>query len=81
MDPKCIPNEPQIGVMLGSSWGRLGVILGSSWGHLGVVLGSFDRLRDRRAFQGGAQAGAVDPDSELRLALERNAKLHSLFDF
>ena len=40
MDPKCTPNEPQVGVMLGSSWGRLGVILGSSWGHLGVILGS-----------------------------------------
>ena len=34
MDPKCTPNEPQVGVMLGSSWGRLGVILGSSWGPL-----------------------------------------------
>ena len=40
MDPTWTPNEPQVGVMLGSSWGRLGVILGSSWGHLRVILGS-----------------------------------------
>ena len=38
--PTWTPNEPQVGVMLGSSCGRLGVILGSSWGHLEVVLGS-----------------------------------------
>ena len=25
MHPKCTPNEPQVGVMLGSSWGHLGV--------------------------------------------------------
>ena len=47
MDPKCTPNEPQVGVMLGSSWGRLGVILGSSWDHFGVILGSSAQDRSR----------------------------------
>ena len=40
MDPTWTPNEPQVGVILGSSWGHLGVVLVSSWGHLGVTLGS-----------------------------------------
>ena len=30
---------------------------------VGLHFRAFDRLRDRRAFQGGAQAGAVDPGS------------------